>query len=177
MNEQDYILIIQYFDDDLSAEQKQLFEKRLKEDTVFKNAFIEQKQMMKGINKYAKNNLSLELNDVYNKLSAEQQFNSYKPSKKGNGGFNFGSFFGLFSLIILLGGIISFFIVDESVLPQKKTIINKVKSFEQNFIEVDTVYREVVIPAGNGIEAGDTIYENELNGKTINEYILEKQTE
>lgn len=62
-------------------------------------------------------------------------------------------------------------------MPQKKTIINKVKSFEQNFIEVDTVYREVVIPAGNGIEAGDTIYENELNGKTINEYILEKQTE
>lgn len=108
MNEQDYILIIQYFDDDLSAEQKQLFEKRLKEDTVFKNAFIEQKQMMKGINKYAKNNLSLELNDVYNKLSAEQQFNSYKPSKKGNSGFNFGSFFGFFSLIILLGGIISF---------------------------------------------------------------------
>lgn len=176
MNEQDYILIVQYLDNDLSAEQKHLFEERLKEDVGFRNAFIEQQKIIKGINKYAKNNLKLELNDVYDKLSSKQEFNSYKPNKKGNNGLNFGNFLGMIALIILLGGVISFFLVDESVLPQKKIIIDKVKSFEQKFIEVDTVYRNVVVPSGSGVEAGDTIYENELDGKTIDEYILEKQT-
>ena len=152
------ILIIRYLNEDMTTEEKAVFEKRMSNDEALKASVEEYKTISKGINVFAKNEMKADLILAQSAMLKSNTFKDYKPSING-GGF---SFLGFTVKLILLSLVVTagLFYFDKINYEHEyiDVVKDKMEEIEEQFkIEMrqDTIWKTV---RSTKIQSSDTVF-------------------
>lgn len=193
MEENKHILFDNYLNGSLKPSEKQAFESELQTNAVLAEEFKVFKALVAGIKQHEKQALKATLVGVEAAVLAKG-LSSYKPTNNppgggggsGAGGGNIaGKFLSWVSGLTFVAAAVSGVLIYLDKFPVEHPLVDKVEEQFQQIEQqlqyeytVDTVIRVIEVPAGS-LNGNDSIviYENELNGKSVEEYVKEKQSE
>ncbi len=140
------ILILRYLSNDLNAEEKAVFEKRMSSDESIQKAVNTYATIEKGINIYAKSELKLKLQKTHSLLENTKSFKNYKPSIKPGGGFSVTGFIMKIFLVLVVVTVVLIYFdkmpIEHPFLKEVKQKLDNIKIQKQVLVK-DTIWHTI----------------------------------